>query len=796
MAKYALDKLNDKELEELARDILQLELKVRFETFRRGKDKGIDLRYSTDSETNSIIVQVKHYQRSGYKLLLSILKKEELPKVKKLAPMRYILVTSVPLNVSEKAEILELFTNFIHSTMDIFGADDIENSVSRFPQVLRSHPKLFLTSLEILSEVMNAHIHSRSADRIRIIQSKLHLFVPNEKYKEAIKILNDEHFLIITGEPGIGKTSLADFITFQHLADSFRFIYILSDLEDAEKMMLNEEKMLFYFDDFLGSNYLKIKHNPHQDAALLDLISRIKLSKNKRLILTTRTTILTQARSDFEKLKNPIIDISRHEIHISDYTDIQKAHILYNHIFHSQLGSDFVTNFINKKSYQSIIYHPNYSPRLIEYIVDNTRLTGVNPENYHEYLVSKLEKPKDIWLDPYESQIDDASKFLLQTLLTFPSYAAEQQVHDAFNERINYEVRVHGYTRPSNLYQFVLHSLLGGFIHRRMGNRGPYLEFYNPSFGDFLTEYLSNNHEDVLRILNSLLYTDQFREAFEFDDSTPDLLSESLKNSLFGNVIFRIPDKIKLSRKLVLPIIKSRLEFLKPLDINKSRALSLCSFLITNFELEEVDNELSSIYPGLDFNSIPRNQFEDLIKILDILHYPDLKSNSFVKRDFETIVLALFHICSYEEDFRRILNLFKEHLYDYSSFRHKHGYILQNIIDSFWRSGEIDSRIENDNFSDIFEKDKMLEKLKEIEEDVKKLNEELFLEESPAFKEIYDWDFNAIIRENVDSIESENYEAPYLEEKVENKTKSNNEFIEDLFDNLISIKSKIPSEDI
>lgn len=264
MASYPLDKLNDKEFEELSRDILQKEMAIRFEAFRRGKDKGIDLRYSTDEDTNAIIVQVKQYQGSGIKKLLSVLRKEELPKVKRLLPKRYILVTSVPLNPAEKEMIKTIFTGFIHNTSDVFGEDDIYNSISRYPELLKSHPKLYLTSLNVLNEILNAHIRSRSNDKIKEIHSKIHLFVPNEKYHDAIRIINEEHFLIITGEPGIGKTSLADFITFQHLADGFNFTYILSDLTDAEKLIAGDEKILFTLMIFLvqtisGLNMTRIK---------------------------------------------------------------------------------------------------------------------------------------------------------------------------------------------------------------------------------------------------------------------------------------------------------------------------------------------------------------------------------------------------------------------------------------------------------------------------------------------------------------------------------------------------------
>ena len=70
MGQYNFSTLNDKELEELSRDLLSRELSIPFQSFKVGKDKGIDLRYSSISSENEIIAQVKHYLNSGYKCII------------------------------------------------------------------------------------------------------------------------------------------------------------------------------------------------------------------------------------------------------------------------------------------------------------------------------------------------------------------------------------------------------------------------------------------------------------------------------------------------------------------------------------------------------------------------------------------------------------------------------------------------------------------------------------------------------------------------------------------------------
>ena len=94
MPDYYFHQLSPYDLEILARDLLQAHWGVRIESFKTGKDGGIDLRYAT--ATNKVIVQVKHLTKTGIAGLLREVQNEAV-KVKRLQPSRYVLVTSVPL---------------------------------------------------------------------------------------------------------------------------------------------------------------------------------------------------------------------------------------------------------------------------------------------------------------------------------------------------------------------------------------------------------------------------------------------------------------------------------------------------------------------------------------------------------------------------------------------------------------------------------------------------------------------------------------------------------------------------
>lgn len=155
MPKYDFTTLNDKDFEELARDLLNKKMKLGLQSYKSGRDGGIDLRYASSKNPNEIIAQVKHYYNSGLNLLMKTLKKE-VDKVKKLNPKRYIIVTSVSLSAANQDEIKTLFDPYIHSSNDFIGKETLNAWLGEFKDVERTHFKLWLSSAEIIKNIASS----------------------------------------------------------------------------------------------------------------------------------------------------------------------------------------------------------------------------------------------------------------------------------------------------------------------------------------------------------------------------------------------------------------------------------------------------------------------------------------------------------------------------------------------------------------------------------------------------------------------------------------------------------------
>ena len=190
MPDYDFRTLSPLDFENLVRDLLQCELSIRLESFKTGKDSGIDFRYSK-AGTEHFIVQAKHFADTGFRGLLSHLKLNEKPKIEKLQPERYLLATSVPLSPSQKDEMSEALFPFIKEPHDIYGREDLNNLLGLFPDAERQHFKLWLSSITVMEEVLHSRILNQTRITLQDIKDKARIYVMNESFTKALDILKD-----------------------------------------------------------------------------------------------------------------------------------------------------------------------------------------------------------------------------------------------------------------------------------------------------------------------------------------------------------------------------------------------------------------------------------------------------------------------------------------------------------------------------------------------------------------------------------------------------------------------------
>ena len=509
MIDYDFSTLNDKEFENLSIDLISKDKNKRFERFKAGKDCGIDGRFYHDDDSQEII-QCKHYLKTGFSGLITSLNKKnnginELDKVKKLNPAKYIFVTSLPLSAENKKTIKDLFDPYIKNDNDIYGQENLNQILGNHPDIEKRHYKLWLSSTVVLDRIINNAIESRSEFLLEDIKEKSKYYAVTENHQKAIDKLEESHIIIIAGEPGIGKTTLAEHLALWYIEKGFKFYNIEEPINEAESIFKRDEKQIFYFDDFLGPNYLNAIENK-KDSHIVKFMDRIKKDKTKRFILTSRTNIFNQglALSDTFKSKNIVNE--EFIIKIESLKDIDKAYILYNHIWHSNLDEEFIDEIYIDKRYKQIIKHKNFNPRLIEFITDikKIQLGKIEAKNYWEYILEKLNNPQDVWQKAFDKDSDEFNRILVILTVFNGNKIEEDKLRDSYYKYIE----LAGLTSSSHTskeFDSIIKEVVKYFLNRNQTySKKIEYSLFNPSIADFVLNRYKNNLTILKNIYKSL----------------------------------------------------------------------------------------------------------------------------------------------------------------------------------------------------------------------------------------------------------------------------------------------------
>lgn len=500
MSDYDFSSLNDKDFEELVVDLLSAEFGQRVERFKPGRDAGVDGRFFSGKDER--IIQCKHWLKTGISTLITSLSKTELPKVKKLAPKKYFLATSLSLTRHNKSEIQKIFKDFMDDGSFILGKEDLNDLLKKYPQIERNHYKLWITSTTVLETIMNSDVLGRSAYKLEEINEGSLKYVVTKNHQDAIHKLEEVGSVIISGLPGIGKTTLADQICKHYLVKGFEFYYVEDSISSIEKVYKKDVKQIFYFDDFLGSNYLEIISN-NEDTKIASFFKRVEKDKSKRFILTSRTNILNQGKRLSDAFRVQYIDKNEYEIIVENLNELDKAKILYNHIFFSKLPNEFIDELYVEERYRVIINHGDFNPRLISFITDYQRLVDINVNKYWEYVEMALEDPSLIWGNVFERQINEISKDLVCTIVLNKGRVLEKELENYYYKLCSSKNILE--IKPFN---FVVRGLVGSLVNRHASAKEVYFDLFNPSIIDFV---IKNFFKNKYYILDLLFTSDNFK---------------------------------------------------------------------------------------------------------------------------------------------------------------------------------------------------------------------------------------------------------------------------------------------
>jgi len=136
-----------------------------------------------------------------------------------------------------------------------------------------------------------------------------------------------------------------------------------------------------------------------------------------------------------------------------------------------------------------ILKHPNYNPRLIEWLSRYTNVKGVPAETYQARVEWILEHPEELWRIAFEHQISEASRTSILALYSLGGKTHINRLEEAWRALHQYRSKKYNWKTAAEDWRQSLQDLEGGFLNFK----DQHAEFVNPSVKDFLDTVLTQN---------------------------------------------------------------------------------------------------------------------------------------------------------------------------------------------------------------------------------------------------------------------------------------------------------------
>lgn len=482
---FSFDALSPADFEDLSRDLLGRELGVRFEAFGPGRDGGVDGRHAAADDTT--ILQAKHYRLSDFDALVRTMQKER-ASIDALMPDRYLLTTSRPLTPPNKDRLATIIGPSLQGTCDIFGNEDINGLLRNHPDVQKSHVKLWLSGAGVLERVLHAATHNFTTLTRDDIKAKVSVYAENPSFNAGRDILESIHVLIVSGPPGVGKTTLAEMLTYAYLAEDWEMVAIRS-LDEAFAHIDDTKRQIFFFDDFLGRIALDARALSNQDSDLARFIGRVRRTPNARFILTTRAYIYEEARLQSEALSTRALDVASYVLDVGIYTRRIRARILYNHLIVAGVPEAHVQALVEQNAIKKIVDHDHYNPRIVQTLTNAERVEEIAPADYPAAFIAALDDPLSVWDKAFRTHIPSRCRHLLFAMYVSAEHGPEiEDLEEVYNPLHQALCRHFSLSSGPKDFEESLRTVEGSFVSISNGR----VSLINPSVRDYLARYLTD----------------------------------------------------------------------------------------------------------------------------------------------------------------------------------------------------------------------------------------------------------------------------------------------------------------
>jgi hypothetical protein len=396
---YDLHNLGWNSFQQLCLTITREILAQTVESFLDSADGGRDGAFTgtwrqTGQEdlTGPFVIQCKFTSKSDHVLKPSDLS-EEVEKAKKLVAKglceSYVLMTNAGLSGTQDEKIKALFTAVGVKHVATFGSTWISQQIRENKRLRMLVPRVY--GLGDLSQILDERAYAQARAILESLREDLAKVVVTDAYRKAAEALDKHSFVLLIGEPAVGKTTIASLLAMAALDQWHASMLKLDDPgKVTERWNPDEPSQFFWLDDAFGvTQYEDLL--VHRWNHVLPQIKTM-LRKGAKIVMTSRDYIYNRARRDLKESAFPLLKESQVVIDVHDLSADEKRQILYNHLKLGKQPRSFRSEI--KPYLEDIASHPRFIPETARRLADPVFTKHLFIDQY--YLLQFVEKREQL----------------------------------------------------------------------------------------------------------------------------------------------------------------------------------------------------------------------------------------------------------------------------------------------------------------------------------------------------------------------------------------------------------------
>ena len=285
-----------------------------------------------DIPDGPFVLQCKHTKSADSTLTPSELEGEfkKVPSLVRRGLCRtYVLLTNARVTGESEAVIRGrlMAAGVVHPL--VFAGNWLCNTIAANRNLRTFVPRVY--GLGDLSQILDERAYAQASILMAAAKDQLATFVITEPYRKAVRSLEKNGFVLLLGEPAVGKSVIAMMLALGS-ADKWKCMALKprSASELVDRWNPHESGQFFWVDDAFGA----VRHDAELTRDWLQSLPHVMaaIDQGARVVLTSRGYIYREARPLLKEYAYPRLREQQVAIDVEALTVDERKQILYNHL--------------------------------------------------------------------------------------------------------------------------------------------------------------------------------------------------------------------------------------------------------------------------------------------------------------------------------------------------------------------------------------------------------------------------------------------------------------------------------